>query len=200
MKKYMYDFCLERHSIASALQEPGEEEEEDDHDSGILSDVALLYFLVRSALFFPPLSLRHPLPRLGQLESPPKLLRRFQRGCVVFTAHGLATAPSIVYVHAMTKMIWRKHIVARVMSGFVTREEVRLQAAAAARVDTFRRKSDEMNFKSDEMDFKSDEMDFNSDEMDFIAAAQRGVDYVLSYLIADDACCLNECDWVCLRG
>ena len=170
MKKFMYDFCIERHS-ASAPEEP--EKVEEDRDSGILSDVALLYFLVRYALFFPPLSLRQRLPRLGQLESPPKLLRRFLRGCTVATAHGLVTAPASVYVDVRTKMIWSKRIVARVMSGFVMREEGLLQAAAAARIGSI-----------------------IEDEIDFIAAGQRGrLGDMLCYLIADDANCESEYYW-----
>ncbi len=115
MEKCVYDFCLERHSSASVP----------DRDSGILSDVALLRLLVPSLSE----SLRQQLPGLGQLAFPPKLLRRFLRGCVVSTAHRLVTAPAGVPVTARKKM---NRIFARVMSGFVIREEVRLQAAAAA--------------------------------------------------------------------
>ena len=117
----IHDWCLERLSSASAP----------DRDSGILSDVALLCFIARYALYFPPLSLRQQLPRLGQLRFPPKLLRRFRRGCVVATAHGLVTAPASVFVDARKKNILRNCIFARVMSGAVMREEGRLQAAAA---------------------------------------------------------------------
>jgi hypothetical protein len=118
----IYDFCLEQLSSASAP----------DRDSGILSDAARLCFLVRLALYFESRrSLRQRLPTLGQLAFPSKLLRRFLRGCVVFTAHGLVTAPASVYVDAETEMIWTNRIVARVMSGAVV---VRLQAAAAARI------------------------------------------------------------------
>jgi hypothetical protein len=64
-------------------------------------------------------------------------------------------------------MIWMNRIVARVMSGAVMREEVRLQAAAAARI---------------------------AGKRGVIAAASSGdVADVLSYLIAD-ADCVNECD------
>ena len=169
----MYDFCIERHSSASAPEEPEKVTVEEDHDSGILSNVALLYFLVRYVLFFPPLSLRQRLPRLGQLKSPPKLLRRFLRGCTVATAHGLVTAPASVYVYVMTKMIWSKRIVARVMSGFVMREEGLLQAAAAARINII-----------------------IEDEIDFIAAGQRGrLGGMLSYLIADYANLCGEYGW-----
>ena len=70
-------------------------------------------------------------------------------------------------------MIWSKRIVARVMSGFVMREEGLLQAAAAARIDSI-----------------------IEDEIDFIAAAQRGrLGDMLCYFIADDANCENEYDW-----
>ncbi len=93
----------------------------------ILIDVALLRLLVPSL----PESLRQQLPGLGQLAFPPKMLRRFLRGCVVSTAHRLVTAPAGVDNTAMKKM---NCIFARVMSGFVVREEVRLQAAAAARI------------------------------------------------------------------
>jgi hypothetical protein len=129
MEKLVFDFCLERHSSASDRRRPP------DRDSRIPVDVALVYGLVRFALFFPPLCLRQRLPRLGQLTFPSKLLRRFLRGCVVATAHGLVTAPAIVCVGAETEMFWMNRIVARVMSGAVMKEEGRLQAAAAARIE-----------------------------------------------------------------
>jgi hypothetical protein len=132
-----------------------------------MGDVALLCFLTRYALYFPPLFLRQQLPGLGQLGFPPKLLRRFLRGCVIATAHGLVTAPASVYVEAETKMIWRNRIFARVMSGAVMREEARLQAAAAARI---------------------------AGRYSVVHAASRGyLAEVLSYLIAD-ANCVNERD------
>jgi hypothetical protein len=124
MQKYnnVYVFCLELLSSASAP----------DGDSGILSDAARLCFLVRLALYFEhQRSLRQRLPTLGQLAFPSKLLRRFLRGCVVATAHGLITAPASVCVGAREKTIWMNRIFARVMSGAVMREEGRLQAAAA---------------------------------------------------------------------
>ncbi len=125
MQTNMYDICLKQLSSASAP----------DRDSGILSDAARLCFLVRLALQLEhQRSLRQRLPRLGQLAFPSKLLRRFLRGCVVFTAHGLVTAPASVCVGAREQTIWMNCIVARVMSGAVMREEVRLQAAAAARI------------------------------------------------------------------
>jgi hypothetical protein len=149
------DWCLQQLSSASAP----------DRDSGILSDAALLSFLVRFALYSPPLCLRQQLPRLGQLAFPSKLLRRFLRGCVVATAHGLVTAPASVFVCARKKMVLRNRIVARVMSGAVMREEVRLQAAAAARI---------------------------AGKSGVFAPARSGdVADVLSYLIAD-ANCVNE--------
>jgi hypothetical protein len=121
----IYIFCLKQLSSASAP----------DGDSGILSHAARLCFLVQFALYFESRrSLRQRLPTLGQLAFPSKLLRRFLRGCVVFTAHGLFIAPASVYVDAETEMIWMNRIVARVMSGAVMREEGRLQAAAAARI------------------------------------------------------------------
>ena len=133
MEKFLYDWCLEDSSGSAP-----------DRDSGIPSDVAFLCFLVRFALFFEPRrSLRQRSPRLGQLGFPPKLLQRFLRGFVVATARGLVTAPASVcracgsasvYVGAREQMIWMNRIFARVMSGFVMREEVRLQAAAAARI------------------------------------------------------------------
>ena len=145
------DWCLERHSSASH------------DDPGILSDVARLCFLVHYALFFPPLSLRLPTP--GQLTFPPKLRRRFVRGCAVATAHALVTPPASVSVTASTKMIWSKRIFARVMRVVVMREEVLLQAAAAARI---------------------------AGKSDIIAATARGdVADVLSYLITN-ANCVNE--------
>ena len=69
-----------------------------------------------------------------QLGFPPKLLRRFVRGCVVATAHRFVTVPASVHDDAMTKMIWTNRIFARVTSGAVMREERRLQATAAARI------------------------------------------------------------------
>ncbi len=155
MQQYsIYDFCLERLSSASA-----------GGDSGILSDAARLCFLVRLALYFEPqLSLRQRLPRLGQLAFPSKLLRRFLRGCVVATAHGLVTAPASVFVTTKKKNICMNRIFARVMSGFVV---VPLQAAAAARI---------------------------AGKSGVIGAARSGdVAGVLSYLIAD-ANCVNERD------
>jgi hypothetical protein len=156
MATSIHDLCLELHSSASAS----------DRDSDILDDVALLCFLVRFALFFEPRrSLRQRLPTLGQLAFPPKLLRRFLRGCVVATAHGLITAPAGVFVTARKKMVFRNRIFARVMSGFVVREEVLLQADAAARI---------------------------AGKNGVIDAARSGaVADVLSYLIAD-ANCVNE--------
>ncbi len=154
----MYDFCLQRLSNASAP----------DRDSGIVADIALLGFLVRFALFFQPRrALRQPLPTLGQLEFPPQRLRRFLRGCVVATSHGLVTAPASVLVYNRKKIFLRNHIFARVMSGFVMREELRLKAAAAARI---------------------------VDKSGIVAAAESGdVADVLSYLIAH-ANCVNEED------
>ena len=151
----MYDFCLNQLSSASAP----------DRDSGILSDAARLCFLVQFALYFESRrSLRQRLPTLGQLAFPSKLLRRFLRGCVVFTAHGLVTAPASVCDDARKKTIWMNRIFARVMSGFVV---VPLQAAAAARIEG---------------------------KSGVIAVARSGdVADVLSYLIAD-ANCVNERD------
>jgi hypothetical protein len=118
------DWCIQRLLSGLAPEE----------DSGILIDVALLSFLVRFAAFFPPLSLRQRLPRLGQLAFPSKLRRRFLQGCVVATTRRLVTAPASVFVAARKKVILRNRIFARVMSGFVAKEEVRLQSAAAARI------------------------------------------------------------------
>ena len=155
LSKQIYSFCLKQLSSASAP----------DRDSGILSHAARLCFLVRLALYFESRrSLRQRLPTLGQLAFPSKLLRRFLRGCVVFTAHGLVIAPASVYVDAETEMIWTNRIVARVMSGAVV---VRLQAAAAARI---------------------------AGKGGVIARARSGdVADVLSYLIAD-LNCVNERD------
>ncbi len=158
ISKQIYDFCLKQLSSASAP----------DRDSGILSDAARLCFLVHLALYFEhQRSLRQRLPTLGQLAFPSKLLRRFLRGCVVFTAHGLVIAPASVYVDTRKKKIWMNRIVARVMSGVVMREEGRLQAAAAHCI---------------------------AGKGGVIAAAESGnVADVLSYLIAD-ANCENERD------
>ena len=158
LSKQIYDFCLKQLSSAAAP----------DRDSGILSHAARLCFLVQFALYFESRrSLRQRLPTLGQLVFPPKLLRRFLRGCAVATAHGLITAPASVFVTARKKMIWMNRIVARVMSGAVMREEGRLQAAAAHRI---------------------------AGKRGVIARARSGdVADVLSYLIAD-ANCVNERD------
>ena len=139
-----------------------------DPNSGIPARLAFLHLFVRFALYFESRrSLRQRLPTLGQLAFPSKLLRRFLRGCVVFTAHGLFIAPASVYVDAETEMIWMNRIVARVMSRAVMREEVGLQAAAAARI---------------------------TGKSGVIAAAESDdVADVLSYLIAD-ANCVNERD------
>ena len=185
MARSIHDVCLELVSSRSAPEEEeeeeedwwvttdedesiDEEEEEDDHDSGILRYFAFLCYLARFALYFPPLSLRQQLPALGQLAFPSKLLRRFLRGCVVFTAHGLVIAPASVYVDAREKKIWTNRIFARVMSGFVV---VPLQAAAAARIAG----------KSGVM-FTAVGDDVSDD-----------VANMLSYLIAD-ANCVNERD------
>jgi hypothetical protein len=152
MKKYMYDFCLKRA----------------DPNPGIPARLAFLYLLVRFALYFEPRrSLCQRLPRLGQLAFPPKLLRRFLRGCVVATAHGLVTAPAGVHVDAEEQKIWMHRICARAMSGFVVRDEMLLQADAAACI---------------------------ASKFGVIVAAESGdVADVLSYLIAD-ANCVNERD------
>ena len=160
MQKYLYEFCLKLLSTASG---PG-------RHSDSLSDchVARRRFLIRLVLYFEPRrSLRQRSPRLGKLAFPSKLLRRFLRGCVVFTAHGLVTAPASVCDDARKKTIWMNCIVARVMSGAVVREEGRLQAAAAARI---------------------------AGKSGVIAAAESGdVADVLIYLIAD-ANSVNERD------
>ena len=154
MARSIHDVCLE---LVSSRSAPEEEE-------CILRHFAFLCYLARFALYFPPLSLRQRLPTLGQLAFPSKLLRRFLRGCVVFTAHGLVIAPASVYVDARKKKIWMNRIVARVMSGAVV---VRLQAAAAARI---------------------------AGKRGVIAVARSGdVADVLSYLIAD-ANCVNKLD------
>ena len=158
----IYDVCLKLHSNG-ALEEPeeeeeeeeeekeeeeddydddiddedddDEEEEEEDHDSGILARAARMSFLVRFALFFElRRSLRQKLPRLGQFGFPSKLLQRFLRGLVVATSHRLVTVTGGVCVTASNKFILRNRIFARVMSGFVVREEGQLQAAAATRI------------------------------------------------------------------
>ena len=162
LSKQIYDFCLKQLSSASAP----------DRDSGILSDAACLCFLVRLALYFESRrSLRQQLPTLGQLAFPSKLLRRFLRGCVVFTAHGLVIAPASVYVDAREKEIWMNRIFARVMSGFVV---VRLQAAAAARIAG----------KGGVVD--ASRINDVADMLNWRDAAESGnVADVLSYLIAD---------------
>ena len=148
----MYDFCLKRADPKC-----------------IPARLAFLYLLVRFALYFEPQrSLRQRLPsRRWRLGFPPKLLRRFMRGCVVATAHRLVTAPAGVHVDTVEQKIWMHRMFARAMSGFVVREEVLLQADAAARI---------------------------SGKSGVIDAARSGdVADVLSFLIAD-ANCVNERD------
>ncbi len=154
MASSIHDVCLELVSRRSA---PEDEE-------GILRYFAFLCYLARFALYIPPLCLRQRLPGLGQLAFPSTLLRRFLRGCVVFTAHGLVTAPASVCVDAREKTIWMNRMSARVMSGFVV---VPLQAAAAARI---------------------------AGKSGIIVGSENDdVADVLSYLIAD-ANCVNERD------
>ena len=152
MASSIHDVCLELVSRRSAP-----EQEED-----IVMYFVFLCYVARFALYIPPLCLRQRLPGLGLFGIPSKLLRRFLRGCVVATAHGLVTAPASVFVTARKKKIWMNRIFARVMSGFVV---VPLQASAAARI---------------------------AGKSGVIAAAANGnVADVLSHLIAD-ADCVNE--------
>jgi hypothetical protein len=153
METSIHELCLIWHSSAF----------DPDPNSGIPARLAFLYLLVRFALYFEPRrSLRQRLPRLGQLAFPPNLLRRFLRGFVVAAARGLVTAPAVVHVGAEEQNIWMHRICARAMSGFVAREKVRLQAAAAARI---------------------------AGKSGVIAAAKSGdVADVLSYLIAHANC------------
>jgi hypothetical protein len=125
MAASVHDSCLELLLSGSAP----------DSDSDILADVAHLCIHVRFSLFFHlRRSLRHPLPTLARLRFPPKRLQRFLQGCVVTAAQRCVTAPASVFVDPRTKMILKNRIFARVMSGFVVREGMRLQAAAAARI------------------------------------------------------------------
>jgi len=166
MDSSIHDVCLELVSRRSAPQEeegiPSHfvflcyiarfEEEED----GILSDFVFLFYLARFARYLPPLCLRQRLPGLGQLKVPSNLLRRFLRGCFIFTVYGYVTAPAGVFVTARKKRIWMHRVFARVMSGLVVAP---LQAAAAARI---------------------------ADKSGVIDSAKSGdVADVLSYLIAD---------------
>jgi hypothetical protein len=155
MAKSIPELCLIWHSSAF----------DPDPNSGIPARLAFLYLLARFALYFEPRrSLRFPV--LGQLAFPPKLLRRFLRGFIVATAHGLVTAPDGVHVDIEEQKVWMHRICARAISGFVVREEVLLQADAAARI---------------------------TGKSGVIAAAESGnVADVLSYSIAD-ANCVNEC-------
>ena len=141
-----------------------------DPNSGIPARLAFLHLLARFALYFEPRrSLRQRLPTLGQLAFPSKLLRRFLRGFVVATAHGLVTAPASVHVDMEEKKqkVWMHRMCARAMSGFIVREEVLLPADAAARI---------------------------AGKSGVIAAAGSGnVADVLSYLVAD-ANCVNKRD------
>ncbi len=125
---------MARHQFAIGVSNssPARQPPFDVEDSRIIIDVALLSFLVHNSRFFPPLSLHQPLPRLGLFGIPPKLLHRFLLGCVVATAHGLVIAPASVFVDSRKKTILRNRIFARVMSGTVTREEGRMQAAVTA--------------------------------------------------------------------
>jgi hypothetical protein len=173
MDSSIHDVCLELVSRRSAPQEEEGilshfvflcylarfEEEED----GILSDFVFLLYLARFARYFPPLCLRQRLPGLGQLKVPSNLLRRFLRGCFIFTVYGHVTAPAGVFVTARKKRIWMHRVFARVMSGLVVAP---LQAAAAARI---------------------------ADKSGVIVAAESGnVADVLSYLIADANCVIER--------
>jgi hypothetical protein len=156
----IHDVCLE---LVSSRSKPKKVKREEGL-SDIVSDFALLCYLARYALYSPPLCLRQRLPELGQLAFPSTLLRRFLRGGVVATAHGLVTAPASVFVTARKKKIWMNRVFARVMSGFVV---LPLQAAATDRIE------------------------FNPEVN--AAAASGDVADVLSYLIAD-ANCVNKRD------
>jgi len=139
----MYDSSLECIQLWPSLG---------DSDYSIAGAVARLCYLVRFKLFWHRRSLRQPVPTgtgtPGQLTFPPKLPPRglprcfrflhFGAGCVVATAHRLVTAPASVSDDA--NLIWRNRIFARVMRGFVMRAEVRLQAAAAARIQGYPQK------------------------------------------------------------
>jgi len=148
-----------------------------DHDSSILQGVAQLCFLIRFALFpvFKPRCSLHqlpPSPTLAQLRFSPKLLRRFMRGTVAATAQGL-TSLAIVSDDARTTIIWRNCIFARVMSGCVMREEMRLQTAAATRIaPQIKRQNATQTRYSGLLD----------------AAKSGDVVDVLSYLITDENC------------
>jgi hypothetical protein len=162
-----YELCLKWEDDSAIFYPVGGKRRLREGEPDIPVCVARLCFLVRCALYFYPLSLRQRLPLRGQLAFPLKLLRRFLRGCVVATAHGLVAAPAGAFVDARKKIILRNRIVARVMSGAVMREEGLLQAAAATRI---------------------------AGKSGGHTAASRGdVEVVLSYLIAD-ANCVNECD------
>jgi hypothetical protein len=160
MESSIHDVCLELFSSRSELKKfkrsASKKVKREEGLKYILSDFALLCYLARYALYSPPLCLRQRLPRLGQLEFPSNLLRRFLFGCVVFTDPGHVTAAAGVFVTARKKKIWLHRILARVMSGCVV---VPLQAAAAARI---------------------------ASKSGIIGAASSGdVADVLSYLIAD---------------
>jgi len=161
------DLCADRLSNGSAPLS----------DSSILEGVAHLrdmFFLYLFALIFEARRyLRQPSPTLAQLafSAPlafqPKRLQRFLRGFFVATGRSLVTPPASVYLDKNAQLNLRSCIFARVMSGFVSREKMQLQAAAAARI---------------------------AGKCGIIAAARRGaVADVLSFLIAR-ANCVNERD------
>ena len=130
-----------------------------------LAQVVLPCRLLHVVLRFRAQRLGQPLslpPDYRLLEITPLQLQRFLRSCVLVTADALVTPPASVYLDKNAQLNLRSCIFARVMSGFVSREEMQLQAAAAARI---------------------------AGKSGVRSAARRGdIADVLSYLIADATC------------
>jgi hypothetical protein len=90
-----------------------------------------LWFEARRSLLqrpWPPTTHWHLQP-----EYLPVQLQRFLRGCVAAAAQRLVKPLGDECVCARTMMIWENRIFTRVMSGFVSRVEVRLQGTRACR-------------------------------------------------------------------
>jgi hypothetical protein len=125
-----YDYYLRKHVIILA-HEPFDE------SKTIVQQLALPRTLVHAALWFEAWRslFQQPLPPLSHshwyatLEFWPMQLQRFLRGCVTALAQRLVVHLGDVCVHRKRILFMKKCIFERVMSGFVMRIEVRLQAA-----------------------------------------------------------------------
>jgi hypothetical protein len=93
---------------------------DDDDSDGLILIQTALWLNARRSLAQQPL----PSPSFMQLQVLPKLLRRFLRGCVAATAHGLATAPFSERVDLETMSLWKTCMFMRVMNGLLRRIKV----------------------------------------------------------------------------